>query len=123
MPTNADLGIPPDVAWWFNEAVSLLREARLHVAAATSLAEEIDESLPSIQTALVNAVSGRLVQVGWWVLDEFRPEDMTESQWETERLTSLAVTAQEGGLAPNWVDRVRPVFVRTLPPNDGSGTP
>lgn len=46
----------PDVVsvalWQFNEAVSLLREARLHVAMATSLAVEIDAGLPAMQSAL-----------------------------------------------------------------------
>ena len=42
-----------DAAWQFNEAVSLLREARAHVAPATSLLADIDEGLPAIQEALV----------------------------------------------------------------------
>jgi hypothetical protein len=42
-----------NAAWQFNEAVSLLREARDHVAPATSLLAEIDEGLPEIQAALV----------------------------------------------------------------------
>jgi hypothetical protein len=44
-----------ETAWWFNEAVSLLREARQYVPEATGLAEEIDDSLPAIQAALVLA--------------------------------------------------------------------
>ena len=42
-----------DAAWQFNEAVSLLREAREHVAPATSLLADIDDGLPAIQEALV----------------------------------------------------------------------
>lgn len=38
--------------WQFNEAVSLLREARLYVPAEVSLKEEIDVELPAIQKAL-----------------------------------------------------------------------
>lgn len=38
--------------WQFNEAVSLLREAREHVAPGTSLLAEIDDGLPAIQEAL-----------------------------------------------------------------------
>lgn len=40
------------VAWQFNEAVSLLREARLFVP-SVSTAGDIDEALPAIQAALV----------------------------------------------------------------------
>jgi hypothetical protein len=39
-------------AWQFNEAVSLLREARDHIAPATNLLTELDEGLPEIQSAL-----------------------------------------------------------------------
>lgn len=38
--------------WQFNEAVSLLREARPSLAPDDPLAEEIDESLPAMQAAL-----------------------------------------------------------------------
>lgn len=46
-----------EIAWQFNEAVSLLREAREHVAPATNLLAEIDEALPAIQEALEAAAS------------------------------------------------------------------
>jgi phage terminase Nu1 subunit (DNA packaging protein) len=45
-----------EMVWLFNEAVSLLREARRHVPNG-DLADEIDESLPRIQAALVQTVS------------------------------------------------------------------
>jgi len=41
-----------DAAWQFNEAVSLLREARGYVREGTSTALDIDEGLPAIQAAL-----------------------------------------------------------------------
>lgn len=41
-------------AWQFNEAVSLLREARRHLSPGSALGEEIDEGLPAIQAALVD---------------------------------------------------------------------
>ena len=44
-----------DVAWQFNEAVSLLREARQQMPDGSNLADEIDEALPAIQSALVAA--------------------------------------------------------------------
>ena len=43
--------------WQFNEAVSLLREARLYVPETTGCAEEIDESLPAIQAALEHSAA------------------------------------------------------------------
>ena len=52
-----------DIAWQFNEAVSLLREARLRLSTSTSLTliQEIDEALPTIQSALEAAAAGREV--------------------------------------------------------------
>jgi hypothetical protein len=50
-------------AWQFNEAVSLLREARDHIAPATSLLADIDEGLPAIQAAL-QALAALLVDGG-----------------------------------------------------------
>ncbi len=38
--------------WQFNEAVSLLREARQYLPEAIGLAEEIDDSIDAIQAAL-----------------------------------------------------------------------
>jgi hypothetical protein len=38
--------------WQFNEAVSLLTEARLYTPECTGISEEIDESLPTIREAL-----------------------------------------------------------------------
>lgn len=49
---DIDVEVARTAAWQFNEAVSLLREAREHVAPATSLLAEIDEGLPAIQEAL-----------------------------------------------------------------------
>ncbi len=43
--------------WQFNEAVSLLREARMY--APPELGEEIDERLPAIQEALVAAAEAQ----------------------------------------------------------------
>jgi hypothetical protein len=44
------------IAWQFNEAVSLLREARrIYVPDGSTLAAEIDEGLPRIQAALMIA--------------------------------------------------------------------
>lgn len=46
------------IAWMFNEAVSLLREARReYVPVASGLADEIDATLPDIQNALVALVN------------------------------------------------------------------
>ena len=44
--------------WQFNEAVSLLREARHMLPNDSTLAEEIDEELPNITEALRRAALG-----------------------------------------------------------------
>jgi hypothetical protein len=52
---NADYGrVIKTALWQFNEAVSLMREARNYLPEATGCAEEIDESLPAILEALRN---------------------------------------------------------------------
>lgn len=52
-PARLDL---ETIAWQFNEAVSMLREARRHLGDGSDLANEIDEGLPAMQAALQNAV-------------------------------------------------------------------
>lgn len=52
------------IAWQFNEAVSMLREAREHwVPADVKLAAEIDEGMPEIMAALTYAAEVTRPQV------------------------------------------------------------
>lgn len=51
-------------------------------------------------------------QVGWWAPDEFRPEGMSDYQWESERIVTVGMMELEGGeLSPEWKGKVIAVYV------------
>jgi hypothetical protein len=63
-PTADYVRVIQTALWQFNESVSLLRESRNYLPEATGLAEEIDESLPTITEALRSLAGLDLSHIG-----------------------------------------------------------
>lgn len=59
-----------------------------------------------------NAETEPLIQVGWWIPDEFMPERMSKRTWEEARLSTLWTVEDDGGFAPEWEARVVPVYIK-----------
>lgn len=49
--------------------------------------------------------------VGWYVPEEFRPQDVSDVEWERDRIITVGTVDNLGGLLPDWEEKVVPVYI------------
>lgn len=49
--------------------------------------------------------------VGWYVLDEDRPEKISDLEWCRDRLITQEAVDMLGGFDPSWESKMVPVFI------------